>query len=77
VLGDLADQLDAVAIRKAHVGDAQVVRVAGQQLARFGQVGGGTDAQPHAAEGQYQQFADVAFIVDDEGAAGFVHGRER
>ncbi len=77
VLGDLADQLDTVAIRKPHVGDAQIVRIAGQQLAGFGQVGGGTDAQAHAAKGQYQQFADVAFIVDDEGAAGFVHGRER
>ncbi len=77
VLGDLADQFDAVAIRQAHVGDAQVIRIAGQQFTCFGQVGGGTDAQPHAAEGQYQQFADVAFVVDDEGAAGFVHGRER
>ncbi|GFF09159.1 hypothetical protein SM139_4196, partial [Stenotrophomonas maltophilia] len=77
VLGDLADQLDAVAIGQAHVGDAQVVRIAGQQLTCLGQVGGGTDAQPHAAEGQHQQFADVAFVVDDEGAAGFIHGRER
>ncbi|KAG0773909.1 hypothetical protein G6F35_015358 [Rhizopus arrhizus] len=73
----LPKAFDAVAIRQAHVGDAQVIRIAGQQFTCFGQVGGGTDAQPHAAEGQYQQFADVAFVVDDEGAAGFVHGRER
>ncbi|MCY1246627.1 hypothetical protein D9M72_598790 [compost metagenome] len=77
MLGDFGDQLDAVAVRQAHVGDAQVVGVAGQQLARFGEVGRGADAQAHAAQGQYQQFADVAFVVDDEGAAVFVHMGER
>ncbi len=77
VLGDLADQFDAVAVRQTHVGDAQVIGIAGQQFAGFGEVGGGADAQAHAAEGQHQQFADIAFIVDDEGAAGFVHGWER
>lgn len=77
VVGDLTDQFDAVAVRQPHVGDAQVIRVAGQQFAGFGEVGGGADAKAHAAKGQHQQFADVAFIVDDEGAAGFVHGQGR
>jgi len=77
VLCDLGDQLDAVAIGQAHVGDAQVVRIAGQQLTGFGEVGGGADAQAHAAQGQYQQFADVTLVIDDEGAAGVIHKEGR
>ena len=70
---DLGHQLDAVAVGQPHVGQAQVVRVAGQQFARFGQVGGGADAQPHAAQGENKQFADVTLVIDDQGTFRFVH----
>ena len=42
-------------------------------LARLAQVGGGVDAQAHTAQGEGQQFADVAFVVHDQGTAVFAH----
>src|SRR5690606_41687744 len=38
-------------------------------------VGGGVGPQAHPAERQHQELADVVFVVDDEGAAGFGHER--
>ena len=74
VAGNFADQLDAVAVGQAHVGQAQVEAVVGQQFTGFGEVGGGADAQPHAAQGEHQQFADVAFVVNNQGAMCHIHG---
>jgi hypothetical protein len=71
--GDELDQALARAVRQAHVGEAQVVAVVGQLLARRGQVGRGVDPQAHPSQGQDQQFADVAFVVDDQGGTGGSH----
>lgn len=73
VLGDFGDQLDAVAVGQPHVGQAQVVGIVGQQLARFGQVGGGADAQAHPAQGENKQFANVTLVIDNQGTFRFVH----
>jgi len=70
---DLLDQLDAIAVGQAHVGEAQVVGVAGQQLAGFADIGGGVDPKAHATQGQGQQLSDVAFVIDDQGATGVAH----
>ena len=73
VAGDFADQFDAIAIGQAHVGEAQVVGVAGKQLPGLAQVGSGIDTQAHAAQRERQQLADVALVVDDQGTAVFAH----
>lgn len=64
---DVLDQIEAAAVRQAHVGEAQVERLAGQQLAGFLDVAGAAGVQLHAAESDFQQFADIRFIVDDQG----------
>ena len=76
VPGDLPDQLDAAAVGQAHVGQAQVVAVGRQQRPRLRQVGGRVHAQPHPPQGQDQQFADIALVVDDQGAAALGHVRK-
>lgn len=74
VFCDFGDQFDAVAVRQTHVGQAQIVGIVGQQLARFGQVGSSADAQAHAAQGENKQLADITLVIDNQGAFGFVHG---
>ncbi len=64
---DVLDQIEAAAVRQAHVGEAQVERLAGQQLAGFLDVAGAAGVQLHAVESDFQQFADIRFIVDDQG----------
>jgi len=54
VAGDLGHQLDAIAVRQAHVGQAQVEMVACEQFPRLGEVGGGAYPQAHPAEGEDQ-----------------------
>lgn len=73
VARDLAHQVDAVAVGQPHVGEAEVVGVAAQQLAGLAEIGGGIDAQAHAAQRQCQQFSDVAFVIDDQGATALIH----
>ena len=72
--GDLGDEVHARAVGQAHVGQAQVVAVLGQLRAGLATVGGGVGAQAHPAQGQDQQFADVVFVVDDQGAGGGAAG---
>ncbi len=73
VAGDVAHQVDAVAVGQVHVGQAQVVGVASQQLARLAQVGGGVDAQAHAAQGEGEELTDVALVIDNQCAAVLCH----
>ena len=63
---DMSHQVDAVAIRQAHVGQAEVEVFAFQELSRGAQVGRRAGADAHSAEGDLQQFADIRFVVDDQ-----------
>jgi hypothetical protein len=81
-LGDLADQLHSRPIGQAHVGQAQRVLVVAQQCARVAQRRGGVATQAHSPQREHQQFPDVAFVVDDQGAGlgvagGGAHVRSR
>lgn len=71
--GDFGDQLDAIAVGQAHVGQAQIVGIVGQQFARFGQIGSGADAQPHTAQGENKQLANITLVIDNQGTFGFAH----
>ena len=65
---DVLHQIQAGAIGQAHIGQAQVERLARQPLARFLDVAGATGVQLHASEGDFQQLADIGFVVDDQGS---------
>ena len=69
----MADQVQAAAVGQAHVGQAEIVFVRSQLRARGGDIGGGVHANAHPAQGHHQEFADVAFVVYDQGAAGVCH----
>ena len=61
-------QFHAGAIGQAHVGQAQVERLAGQPVAGLLDVAGAAGVELHAAEGDLQQLADIGFVVDDQGS---------
>jgi hypothetical protein len=63
---DVLHQLKAGAIGQAHVGQAQVEGFASQPLTRFFDIPGAAGVQLHAAEGDFQQFADVRLVVHDQ-----------
>ena len=63
---ELAHEFDAQAITQAHVGQHQCKALAGQSLARFGQSAGKHHVVPHAAQGDFQQLAQVGFVINDE-----------
>ncbi len=63
---DVFDQLEAVAIRQAHVGETQPVTPAGEQCARFGDRAGTLGAEAHAQQGHFDQLTDVVFVINDE-----------
>ncbi|KJU76517.1 hypothetical protein N619_28195 [Ectopseudomonas oleovorans] len=65
---DVLHQIQAGAIGQAHIGEAQVERLACQPLARFLDVAGAAGVQLHASEGDFQQLADIGFVVDDQGS---------
>ncbi|MNY01923.1 hypothetical protein D3C86_1344720 [compost metagenome] len=67
-LQDVLHQVQAGAVGQAHVGQAQVERLLGQPLARFLDVAGAAGVELHAAQGDFQEFADIGFIVDDQGS---------
>ena len=75
-LGDQFDDFLAVAIGQAHVGEAQVVAALGQCATRLGHGAHGFDLQVHPTQGDGQQLADVAFVIDDQDGL-WVHGTAR
>ena len=65
---DPLDEVQAVAVRQPHVGEAQV-EGAGAQLARGRADGVGRGhVEVHALERDAEQLADVGLVVDDERA---------
>ena len=63
---DVAHQLEAVAVRQPHVGEAEVEALALEKAGRLGDRSGALDPEAHADQGQLQQLADVGFVVDHE-----------
>ena len=64
------DQVDAIAIGQAHVGEAQRITAPRQQAARLGHRGGAVDIQTHADQGEFDQFPQVGFVIDDQHTGG-------
>ena len=64
--GDQLDHFLSVAVGKAHVGEAEIVRALGQGAACIADRTHCVDLQVHAAQRDRQQLANVAFIVDDQ-----------
>src|SRR3569832_2173997 len=61
------DELDAVAVGQAHIGEAEIEVRLRQALARGGERVGGGSVDAHAAEGDLEQFADIGLVVHHEG----------
>ena len=66
VLLNPGDQIEPVAIRQPHVGEAQVEAFGLQQLACSNQVGCGAGPQVHAAQGEAHELQQVGLVVHDE-----------
>ena len=60
---DEPNQIQAIAVRQAHVGQAQRIAVALQHRTRRGQVLGHVHVQPHAHQRQLQQLAQAFLVV--------------
>ena len=62
----LAHQLQAKAVRQAHVGQHQRVLVGRPQGPGLAERLGAVDVEPHPHQRDVEQFAQVGFVVDDE-----------
>jgi hypothetical protein len=56
----------ARAVGQAHVGQAQVERIALQQRLGFAEVASTEGVEFHPSQGDFQEFADIRLVVDDE-----------
>jgi hypothetical protein len=63
---DLVEQRQAAAVRHLQVGEHEVDRLGGEQLARRARVLGRHDAQPLARQHVLQRLAHEGLVVDDE-----------
>ncbi|MCY1463359.1 hypothetical protein D9M71_812420 [compost metagenome] len=70
---DVLHQLKAAAIRQAHVGQAQVERLALEQGQGLANVTGTEGLEFHPSQGDFQEFADVRFVVDDQDFLPWAH----
>ena len=61
------DELEPVAVRQPHVGQAEVERLLAERLLRARDVEARARRDVHALEGDRQELADVGFVVDDKG----------
>ena len=67
--GDQADQLESVAVRQSHVGQAQRVSLLHHQPARLRQIRRHVDVEAHADQRELHQLAQVLLVVDDQDAS--------
>src|SRR6185312_7040710 len=65
---DMANEIEALAVGQAHVGETQAVARPAEALLRLGNRAGRVDAQAHLEERELEQLADVGLVVDDEHA---------
>ena len=63
---DVLHQVQPRAVGQAHVGQAQVERIALQQRLGFAEVASAESVEFHPSQGDLQEFADIRFVVDDE-----------
>ena len=61
------DELEAVAVRQPHVGQAEVERLLVERQFRARDVEARAGRDVHALEGDRQELADMGFVVDDKG----------
>ncbi|MCY1439250.1 hypothetical protein D9M71_554810 [compost metagenome] len=66
MLLDVLHQLQAAAVRQAHVGQAQVEWLALEQGQGLASVAGAVGIELHPSQGDFQEFADVRLVVDDQ-----------
>lgn len=70
---DVLHQLQARAIGQAHVGQAQIECFPAQQRLGFAEVAGTEGIEFHPSQGDFQEFADIRFVVDDQDFLPWAH----
>jgi hypothetical protein len=63
---NVAYQLNAVSVRKAHVGKTELEVMFGEQSFGGGNVSRCPRLYAHAQQCQFKQFADIGFIIHDQ-----------
>ena len=63
---NMLHQFQPRAIGQAHVGQAQVEGLALQQRLGLTQIACAVAVEFHPSQGDFQEFADIGFVVDDE-----------
>jgi len=66
----MAHELEAVAVGKPHVGEAQVVAFGFQLLLRLRDAAHALHVEPHAHERELEELANVGLVVDHEHLGG-------
>ena len=66
VLLDPGDEIEAVAVGKAHVGETQIELLVLQQAARGGDIGRGARVEIHAAQREADELEQVGLVIDDQ-----------
>ncbi len=64
---NMGDQLQTVAVGQPHVGQTETESVPGQRRLRRLQIGGGDTMDTHRRQGQFDKFADIRLVIDDQG----------
>ena len=70
MLLDPLNQFDAIAVGQVHIREAEVRFVLFQQGQGAGQVVCRKCFYPHPGQGDFQQFPDVRFVVNDQRCVG-------
>ncbi|MNF91702.1 hypothetical protein D3C84_743130 [compost metagenome] len=70
---DMLHQLKTGAVRQAHVGQAQVEGLTLQQRLGFAEVTGAEGVEFHPSQGDFQEFADIRLVVDDQDFLPWAH----
>jgi hypothetical protein len=65
----MVEQLQSIAVRQTHVGEAQIVTVLLHELRRLEFAGRAIRVESHALQSKAQQLANIGFIVDDQHSA--------
>ena len=65
---DQPHQIQSIAVGQTHVGQAQRIAMVPEQCPGLGQIRGHVHIQPHALQGQFQQFAQAFLVIDHQHA---------
>ena len=66
MFGDIADDIESVAVGQSHVGQAQLEIPLGKTGPSLADRADAGSRQSHPRQGEVDQFADIGLVIDDE-----------